>query len=240
MNLTGNTMTYNGNVGETVSGLHFKVINPNSAELNVDPDPFGNADLTTVTATATDLVFSDGFTIAAANVQVSGLASTIASGSFTIGEVSVTIPANQVSGTLNFVAGKWNLVTTPIPANMPTSELSGITSKTIWAFDSNAYQYTAAGDSLEVGKGYWVKADVSGGAVTYSAVPTVESKDAQWNIIQGNLVSGTWNLVGTSFDTNKTEVKDALGVNAVWPFDAEAYQYSTDENIAAGKGFWVK
>ena len=101
MNLTGNTMSYSGNVGETVSGLHFKVINPNSAELNVDPDPFGNADLTSVTATATDLASSDGFTIPASNVQITGLASTIASGSFTIGEVSVTIPANQVSGTYN-------------------------------------------------------------------------------------------------------------------------------------------
>jgi hypothetical protein len=123
---------------------------------------------------------------------------------------------------------------------MPASKLDAYTSKTIWAFDSNAYNYTAAGSSLEVGKGYWVKADKQGGTLTYSAVPTVESKEAQWTLISNNLVSGKWNLVGTSFNTTKSEVKSALGVNAVWPFDANAYQYSTAENISAGQGFWVK
>ena len=147
---------------------------------------------------------------------------------------------NTVTGTLNIVQGKWNLVTTPVPANMPKSELDAYTSKTVWAFDSNAYNYVAAGSELEVGKGYWVKADKQGGTLTYSAVPTVADKDAQWTLISNNLVAGTWNLIGTSFDTTKTEVKSALGVNSVWPYDPAANQYSTAENIGAGAGMWVK
>jgi len=99
MNLVGNTMTYTANVGDTVSGLHFKVVNPNTAEMNVDPDPFGNADLTGVSASVTDLVSAAGFTIPSTNVSVRNLATTIVSGGFSIGEVVVVVPADQVEGT---------------------------------------------------------------------------------------------------------------------------------------------
>lgn len=147
---------------------------------------------------------------------------------------------SEVNGSVDIVAGKWNLITTPVPANMPKSKLDTFTSKTVWAFDSAAYHYVAASSEIEVGKGYWVKADKQGGTLTYSAVPTVADKAAQWTLIQNNLVAGKWNLIGTSFDTTKTEIKNALGVNSVWPYDPAAGQYSTAENITAGHGMWVK
>jgi len=99
MNLVGNTMVYSGEVGDTVAGLHFKVINPNNDQLNVDPDPFGNADLTGIKSYVTDLVAPNGCKISANNAQVVGLSTTIASGGFSTGEVRIAIPVDQVSGT---------------------------------------------------------------------------------------------------------------------------------------------
>ena len=154
--------------------------------------------------------------------------------------VVVKVVQLTISGSLTLVQGKWNLITTPVPANMPKSKLDTFTSKTVWAFDSAANHYVAASSEIEVGKGYWVKADKQGGTLTYSAVPTVADKAAQWTLIQNNLVAGKWNLIGTSFDTTKTEIKNALGVNSVWPYDPAAGQYSTAENITAGHGMWVK
>jgi len=154
-----------------------------------------------------------------------------------------TIPTNEsaaVEGSVDIVAGKWNLITTPVPAPMPKSKLDTFTSKTVWAFDSGAYNYVAVSSEIEVGKGYWVKADKQGGTLTYSAVPTVADKAAQWTLIQNNLVAGKWNLIGTSFDTTKDEIKSALGVNSVWPYDPAAGQYSTAQSITAGHGMWVK
>ena len=147
---------------------------------------------------------------------------------------------SEVSGSVDIVAGKWNLITTPVPAPMPKSKLDTFTSKTVWAFDSGAYSYVAVSSEIEVGKGYWVKADKQGGTLTYSAVPTVADKAAQWTLIQNNLVAGKWNLIGTSFDTTKDEIKSALGVNSVWPYDPAAGQYSTAQSITAGHGMWVK
>ncbi|MCK4413377.1 MAG: hypothetical protein KAY32_07535, partial [Candidatus Eisenbacteria sp.] len=53
-NLVGNTMSLAGAVSTTVSG-EFLLINPNTGDLNVDPDDFGNANLTNLTYTLTDL-----------------------------------------------------------------------------------------------------------------------------------------------------------------------------------------
>ena len=56
-NVVGNVLTLNAEPGASDAGT-FRVINPNSAELNVDPDQFGNADFTSLTATVTDLILN--------------------------------------------------------------------------------------------------------------------------------------------------------------------------------------
>ena len=146
----------------------------------------------------------------------------------------------EANGTLTLVQGKWNLITTPIPAPMPVSILNGYTSQPIYTFDSALYEWKTDSEAIEVGKGYWIWADLQGGKIRYQAVSTVSNKAEQWNMIKNDLIRGRWSLVGTSFDTNKTEVRQALGVMAVWPYDPAINNYSTRENIVAGQGFWVK
>ena len=152
--------------------------------------------------------------------------------------VTVSVKAATVSGTITLVEGKWNLIASPVAASMPASELSSYTSKTVWGFDSSA-NYTAA-DALEFGKGYWVKCDLQGGDLSYETTPEAETIDAQWTAVEANLVEGTWNLIGTSFDTTVDDVKDVLGVTKVYFFDAEANRYKNSGVIKAGTGIWVK
>ncbi len=204
------------------------------------------ADLTGPISTGGDLNSSKNYVIKGVNLGSTSITLRNVAGTVTdtkdvnvVAKVASETPS-EVSGSVDIVAGKWNLITTPVPANMPKSKLDTFTSKTVWAFDSAAYHYVAANSEIEVGKGYWVKADKQGGTLTYSAVPTVADKAAQWTLIQNNLVAGKWNLIGTSFDTTKDEVKSALGVNSVWPYDPAAGQYSTAQSITAGHGMWVK
>ncbi|MCK4413378.1 MAG: hypothetical protein KAY32_07540, partial [Candidatus Eisenbacteria sp.] len=92
-NLVGNKMSLAGAVSTTVSG-EFLLINPNTGDLNVDPDDFGNANLTNLTYTLTDLTGPGANIVPTAITTPAGLTS---GGSQAI-TYSVDIPAGQVEG----------------------------------------------------------------------------------------------------------------------------------------------
>ncbi|MHA1858049.1 MAG: hypothetical protein ACTSUU_01230, partial [Candidatus Thorarchaeota archaeon] len=96
-NLVGNTMSLAGDTGSSVSGV-FVLVNPNSEGMNVDPDPFGNADLTGLTYVSTALEY-DGNVIPATAVSFSGTVDTLLSGASVNITLTVDIPSGQLEGT---------------------------------------------------------------------------------------------------------------------------------------------
>ena len=99
-NLVGNMMSLVGDTGSVVAGT-FVLVNPNSEAQNVDPDPFGNADLDLSGPTAyvsTDLIFGI-YTIPSTAILFLGAPDTLVSGGFANVGVSVTIPGGQEEGT---------------------------------------------------------------------------------------------------------------------------------------------
>ena len=103
-NLIGNKMSLAGSMGDSTNVGLFRLVNPNSAALNVDPDQYGNASFTSLTSVATVLHYipvtgQDIDTmIAAINVNVT-IPTELASGASSDGRVRVRIPLNQLAGT---------------------------------------------------------------------------------------------------------------------------------------------
>jgi uncharacterized membrane protein len=101
-NLTNNTMYLSGAMGATPNG-YFRMVNPNSAILNLDPDQFGNANFTSFTATVETLRYIPfgneeiNYFIAPSAVTFT-LPSSLASGMFNDARVQVAIPMNTFSG----------------------------------------------------------------------------------------------------------------------------------------------
>ena len=96
-NLVGNIMSLTGDVNTTVSAK-FLLINPNSGDLNVDPDSFGNAGLSNITYVSTYLVCGTD-TIPADSVTFPGAPTSLASGIGQNVTTQVAIPFNQQTGT---------------------------------------------------------------------------------------------------------------------------------------------
>ena len=156
--------------------------------------------------------------------------------------VVIKVVQPPLQGSLTIVQGRWNLITTPVPAPMPKSKLDSYTSYPAFAYDSTQNTWTHP-DTLNVGKGYWIFADKQGGTLTYTYTgqPTVANKSEQWTLIQNNIVTGAWNLLGTSFDTNVSEIAQTLGVptSYVFPYDATANNWYHSGPVKAGQGFYV-
>ena len=94
--LMGNTLYLNELPGNSDSGL-FLLINPNWDGMNVDPDSFGNADLTNLTYTMTNLV-GPGPDITTANLSITPTSTTLASGDAVTLLYQVDIPPGQING----------------------------------------------------------------------------------------------------------------------------------------------
>jgi uncharacterized membrane protein len=101
--LVSNTMHLAGIMGSTHSA-HFRMINPNSVTLNVDPDIFGNADFTSFTATVETLRYIPmglptdiNYYIPPSAVTVN-LPAGLASGASYHSLVTVNIPMNTFAG----------------------------------------------------------------------------------------------------------------------------------------------
>jgi hypothetical protein len=113
---------------------------------------------------------------------------------------------------------------------------NGITS--IYAFDTTKNLYTIP-SYIEIGKGYWVKSNYS---TTINIVDTSYDDTISSSYIARILygaVDNKWNLLGTPIDITKADLK-SRGATAVWWYDPSIGNYSTDDNIKAGSGFWIK
>jgi hypothetical protein len=101
-NLTNNTMSLSGAMGATPNG-YFRMVNPNSAILNVDPDQFGNANFTSFNATVETLRYIPFgneeiiYCIPPSAVTIT-LSSGLVSGASNNARVQVAIPMNTFSG----------------------------------------------------------------------------------------------------------------------------------------------
>lgn len=101
-NLSANKMRLAGAMGDSTDAGFFRLINPNSPALNVDPDPFGNADFTSLSYSVTDLQYVSvpgkiNITIPSSAVRVS-IPSSLNSGASYSGRVRVRIPSNTLAG----------------------------------------------------------------------------------------------------------------------------------------------
>ncbi|OYD13713.1 hypothetical protein CH333_10330 [candidate division WOR-3 bacterium JGI_Cruoil_03_44_89] len=97
-NVFGNVLGLSGEMGDVVSG-EFDVYNPNSDAQNVDPDPFGNADLDNISYTVTDLEHQDNplYSIPASAIAFSAPA-VLPSGEGETASLAVNIPSGQEDG----------------------------------------------------------------------------------------------------------------------------------------------
>ncbi|MDW7988439.1 MAG: hypothetical protein RMJ65_07055, partial [candidate division WOR-3 bacterium] len=95
-NLVGNTLILAGEPGDVREG-RFLLINPNTPELNRDPDLFGNADLTGLTYNVSQLV-SGSNVIDPSYVFFPGAPVELATGGYAYVTLRVTIPADQPAG----------------------------------------------------------------------------------------------------------------------------------------------
>ena len=101
-NLNENTMTFAGEPGDSLEEI-FVLVNPNGNENNVDPDPFGNAPLTGLTATFQSNEIPSGA------VTFADLPNTLASGAVANVKVQLTVPRLHVgtySGTVIVTAAE--------------------------------------------------------------------------------------------------------------------------------------
>jgi uncharacterized membrane protein len=102
--LVGNKMTLVGNMNSMSDSAFFLLVNPNSPDLNVDPDQFGNANFDSLKYTRTVLQYIPAgqtdivYTIPAESVKVS-VPNNLASGASAIGKVKVSIPPDRCAGT---------------------------------------------------------------------------------------------------------------------------------------------
>jgi hypothetical protein len=103
-NLTANKMRLAGPMGAVVQG-YFRLINPDRPENNVDPDPYGNADFTSVNYTSTILSLVTGglteinTTIPASAVTFFDTIQNLTWGTSRNVGTRVTIPMNTLAGT---------------------------------------------------------------------------------------------------------------------------------------------
>ncbi|MEO0227858.1 MAG: hypothetical protein ABIL70_07415 [candidate division WOR-3 bacterium] len=120
-NLIGNKLILSGPMGAVRQG-RFRIINPNSAELNVDPDQYGNADFTSLSAVVETLKYMPFgnedilYYIPPSAVTIS-LPSGLASGAFFDANATVNIPMNTFSGTYR---GKVRITGTPGTPGTPS------------------------------------------------------------------------------------------------------------------------
>ncbi|MBS4015029.1 MAG: hypothetical protein KGZ86_01120, partial [Candidatus Latescibacteria bacterium] len=127
-NLVGNTMNLYGLMGSTQQG-YFRLINPNNASLNVDPDVYGNADFTSLSYTVDTLWYVPAgledisYYIAPGNVSLS-LPATLPSGASQDVLLSANIPSDVRAGTYRAVVSVTGYPGTPgTPTDWFTLEL---------------------------------------------------------------------------------------------------------------------
>jgi hypothetical protein len=113
------------------------------------------------------------------------------------------------------------------------TDYSNITS--IYEYNADTKTYSNA-DYIEVLKGYWLKSNAD---IYVTLSSTENDKTITIDNINSSIIDDKWLLLGTPFDITKTDLKNR-GASAVWWYDPLIKNYSTDEIIKAGSGFWIK
>jgi len=127
----------------------------------------------------------------------------------------------------------WQLISPPVASNIPVSSLN---LEKIYSYDGTAYIEPT---EIVPGVGYWALPKTAQ-ALRFTGSALMEKSDMLAKIKRDKFTAGSWNLMGTSYDVTQTELKSTLGVNTIWPFDSSVFNYSTDETIKAGSGFWAQ
>jgi len=154
--------------------------------------------------------------------------------------VNTTTSNDTNTTTSNSVSLKngWNMITSFTNGKKYSVDVlksSGITS--IFSFNpvANGYEIPTY---IDTGIGYWAKAN-SDVVVNVTNEKLVDSTNVTVQSIISSMTKEKWNLLGTPIDTTKTELK-SFGATSIWWYDPSINNYSTDNNIKAGSGFWVK
>lgn len=149
--------------------------------------------------------------------------------------------------TLNLKAG-WNLVTTPVDYNIPSSELDSIfgTDSLVWTYDPSLTNKWSVhiGSSLSVttpsnvgtisnissGYGYWVKVTSDKTGVDFSdkssALYSLKDISALVNANKG------WNLLGTAASVTTDEIYTAKPFTILWKYSSSGWKaMSKDTNV---------
>lgn len=128
----------------------------------------------------------------------------------------------------NHVSPKWNLVSLPMRTASPVVSFNYPTSSVAYSFSGGAYQVT---DSLEIGRGYWIRAD---SALTFDVWGTPIPGDTI------PLATG-WNLVGGLTEALSIgEIDIQPESTLVTPFYGYNGGYVPTDTILPGKGYWIK
>lgn len=143
--------------------------------------------------------------------------------------VAVITAANLKSG--------WNMISSPLNSlKVDISEFAkyGVTS--IWAFDPSINNYIKP-SAIRPGVGYWAYANKD---TTIQTQEHQSDTTVTLDSILAAAVVSKWNLLGTPIETTRTILK-GKGVNAsAWWYDPSISNYSSDDAIKAGMGFWYK
>ncbi|RCK73120.1 MAG: Cell surface protein [Ignavibacteriae bacterium] len=139
--------------------------------------------------------------------------------------------ANNIIGEIPFtfnVSSGWNMVSVPLSVDdyRKIVLFPGATSNA-FTFDNGYVQK----DTLENGKGYWLKFPNAGDAAIFGRMIFSDSVD----------VKTGWNMIGSiSVTINKNNVVPSSGVNVLSQFYGYQAGYTPVDSLKPGKAYWVK
>lgn len=132
----------------------------------------------------------------------------------------------------------WNMISSPVNGkkiDVSVLKSNGVTA--VYSFNPSINNYETA-SHIEPGVGYWAlcakETNISAAEafVSNASSPTIQESVA-------GAYPLAWNILGAQENTTRTAVKN-MGATSVWWYDPQLLNYSTDEAISAGSGFWFK
>ena len=134
------------------------------------------------------------------------------------------------------ITSDWNLIgaTSTVSLDHLRSEPAGIIISSYFGYSSSGY---SAKDTLEKGKGYWVRANQAGLIVSTPSTlsPLVQSIDDTMEVTPG------WNTIGAISTISRNKLRsEPAGIIISSYFGYSSSGYSSADTLKKGRGYWVK
>jgi len=136
-------------------------------------------------------------------------------------------------------SGDWEMVSTPLQLQNPSVvSLLGDPNFIMYQFDTDAGQYDAVSD-MQLGRGYWLKADAMEEVMIGLSKPSFEWTDLSG---VGEPYGYGWNMIGSLYqpvDVSSIAQDPSGGLQSIFGWDP-SQGYIIPTQIQPGKGYWVR